>query len=47
MVHSFAVLAKIIPSITIFFKNFFKINVQKMLTEGASDFRITNNNVLP
>ena len=35
-VPSFAVFAKIILYITIFFKKFFKGNVQKMSIEGAS-----------
>ena len=30
----------------IFFKNFFKDNVQKMSIGGASDFRVMNNNFL-
>ena len=45
--ESFAVFDKIILYITIFFKIFFKGNVQKMSVEGASDFRVTNNNFLP
>ena len=28
-------------------KKFFKSNVQKMSIEGASDFRVSNNNFLP
>ena len=44
---SFEAFAKIILNITIFFKIFFKVNVQKISTEGASDFRVTNNNFLP
>ena len=43
-VDSFAVFAKIILLITIFFKNFFKGNVLKMSIEGASDFRVANDN---
>ena len=43
-VDSFAVFVQIILYITIFFKIFFKVNVQKMSIEGASEFRVTNNN---
>ena len=46
-VDSFAGFAKIILYVTIFFKKFFKNNVQKMLIEGALDFRVMNNNFLP
>ena len=44
MVNSFAVFAKIIFYITIFFKKNFKGVIQKMLIVGASDFRVKNNN---
>ena len=40
------VFAKIILYITIFFKKFFQSNVQKKSIEGASDFRVTDNNFL-
>ena len=40
MVDSFAVFAKIIVYITIFFKQFVKGTVQKMSKEGASNFRV-------
>ena len=46
-VDSFAAFSKIILYITTFFKKNFKSNVQKMSIEGASDFRVTNNNILP
>ena len=39
--HIYIYIAKILLHITIFFKKVFKNNVQKMSTEGASDFRIT------
>ena len=48
MADSFGVFAKIILYVKIFFKKIKKIKgkVQKMSIEGASDFRLTNNNFL-
>ena len=45
-VDSYAVFAKIIFYITIFFKKYFKGIIQKMSIEGVSDFRVNNNNFL-
>ena len=45
-VDSLAVFTKIILYITIFLI-FFKGNIQKMSIDGASHFRVMNNNFLP
>ena len=46
-VNSFAVFAKNIFYITIVFKKNFKGNVQKRSIKDASDFGVTNNEILP
>ena len=43
----FAIFAKILLYITIFFEIIFEGNVQKMSIEDSSDFRVTNNNFSP
>ena len=47
LVDSFEGFAEIIRYVSIFLKINFEDVVQKMPVEGTSDFRVTNNNILP